>query len=105
LNIPFTVQFIQPNPHVRYNEGKVAVRRGPLIYALDSADNDFNLCDVQVISGTYLEETITISGIEIQRLHIPGKVGEEQKTLKFVPYWSWGNRGMGDVLVWCKSMV
>ena len=69
---------------------------------MESADNDFTLLDAQVIQGTYLEERITIAGLEVVRLHIPGKVEERNVTLKFVPYWSWGNRG-GDVLVWCKT--
>jgi len=103
LTVPFHVQFIKPNPHVWQNQGKIALRRGPFIFAMDSADNDFTLSDAEVISNTYLEETITIRGIEVKRIHIPGRVKGEKKTLKFIPYWSWGNRGTGDVLVWCKT--
>jgi len=70
---------------------------------METVDNDFPLSEARVIPGTYLEETIFIQDIEVKRLHIPGKVGDEYKTLEFIPYWSWGNREDGDVLVWCKT--
>lgn len=70
---------------------------------MDSADNDFKLTDATVIPDAYVEEHISIGGIEVIRLHIPGKLKDEETTLKFIPYWSWGNRGYGDVSVWCKT--
>lgn len=81
----------------------MAVRRGPFIFAMESADNDFPLSDARIIPGTYLEETISIGGMEVRRLLIPGRVKDKDTTLKYIPYWSWGNRGSGDVLVWCKK--
>jgi DUF1680 family protein len=71
---------------------------------MESADNNFNLSDARVIPGTYLEETTTILDIEVKRLHIPGIVKDKSQILKFIPYWSWGNRGDGDVQVWCKTV-
>lgn len=70
---------------------------------METTDNDFVLSDARVIPGTYLKENIFIGDLEVKRLHIPGMVGGEHRTLKFVPYWSWGNRGDADVLVWCKT--
>jgi DUF1680 family protein len=104
LDIPFSVEFIEPNPRIRQNEGRVAIRRGPFIYAMETADNDFPLPEARVIPGTYLEETTKINGIEVIRLHIPGQVKDKSTTLKFIPYWSWGNRSEGDVTVWCKKI-
>ena len=103
VEFPFTVKFIQPHPLVTQNQGCVAIRRGPFIYAMETTDNDFTLSDARVIPGTYLEETISINGMECKRLHIPGKLKGEGQTLKFIPYWSWGNRGTSDVLVWVES--
>lgn len=94
--------FIQPHPLVRQTQGKIAIRRGPLIFAMDSADNDFELAEAEITKETYVEETFTIEGMQVKRLHIPGRVRGKEQTLKFIPYWSWGNRGYGDVLVWCK---
>lgn len=71
---------------------------------MESADNHFDLSDVRVIPGTYLEETTTILDIEVKRIHVPGIVKDKSQTLKFIPYWSWGNRGNGDVQVWCKTV-
>jgi uncharacterized protein len=104
LDIPFSVQVLSPQPLVRQNAGCVALRRGPFIYAMESIDNDFELSDARVIPEQYLDEPITIGGMECRRIHVPGQVRGETKMLKFVPYWSWGNRGDSDVLVWCKTV-
>lgn len=104
LDVAFILTLIQPSPHVRQNEGHIAIRRGPFIYAMETADNDFPLSDVRIKPETYLEETISIQGLEVQRIHIPGQVRMETTTLKFIPYWSWGNRGEGDVKVWIKQL-
>jgi DUF1680 family protein len=70
---------------------------------METADNDFPLSEAHIIPGTYLEEQIEIGGIQLIRIHIPGTLGTSKQTLKFIPYWSWGNRGTGDVQVWCKT--
>jgi DUF1680 family protein len=70
---------------------------------METADNDAPLSEARVIPGTYLEETTQINGIEVKRLYIPGRVNDKSSTLQFIPYWSWGNRGEGDVLVWCQK--
>ena len=70
---------------------------------MKAIDNDFSLSDTRIIQGTYFEETIFIEDIEIKRLHIREKMEDESKTLKFIPYWSWGNRDDGAVLMWCKT--
>jgi DUF1680 family protein len=104
IYIPFPVTYIKPNPLVLQDKGRVAIRRGPLIFAMDSADNDFIFADAKVIPGAYLEESIQIGGFEVPRIYIPGQVNDQEKALKFIPYWSWGNRGYGDVLVWCETV-
>jgi uncharacterized protein len=101
--VSFPVTFIEPDPLVRQNEGKVAVRRGPFIFAMESADNEFQLSDARIVPGAHVEETISIGGMEVKRLHIPGRVKDKDTILKFIPFWSWANRGSGDVLVWCKT--
>jgi len=69
---------------------------------MDSADNDFELTEAEIEQQTCVEETFSIEGMQLKRIHIPGRVGKKERTLKFIPYWSWANRGYGDVLVWCK---
>ena len=40
------VRFVRANPNVRGNIGKVAVRRGPVVYCLEEADNGKNLASI-----------------------------------------------------------
>jgi DUF1680 family protein len=69
---------------------------------MDSADNDFDITEAEITDEQSLEEDFNIAGMQVKRLHIPGRVSGKEETLKFIPYWSWGNRGPSDVVVWVK---
>lgn len=103
IHIPFTPKFIRPHPQAVQNQGCVAVRRGPLIYAMETADNNFVLSDACLDRPGHLEEIISINGIDCKRIYLRGKLDGKPRILKFIPYWSWGNRENSDVLVWVKS--
>jgi uncharacterized protein len=104
INIPFHPKFIQPHPRAIQNQGCVAIRCGPIIYAMETTDNKFSLFDARVDQKSYLEERFSINGMECIRIHVNGMVNGEQRTLKFIPYWCWGNRERSDLLVWVKSL-
>jgi uncharacterized protein len=103
IHIPFTPNFIHPDPRIVQNRGRVAIRRGPLIYAMETTDNNFDLSDAQLEGPGYLEEVISIGGIDCKRLYLRGIVKGERRILRFIPYWSWGNRESSNVLVWVSS--
>jgi DUF1680 family protein len=69
---------------------------------MDSADNDYDFTEAEITHEEFLEEDFTIAEMQVKRAHIPGRVRGKDQTLKFIPYWSWGNRGPSDVLVWVK---
>ena len=46
LSLPMDVQRLAAHPNVLQAQGKIAVRRGPLIYAFEQADNPVPLHDV-----------------------------------------------------------
>lgn len=43
LNFPMEIQFLASNPLVREDAGRVAVKRGPVVYCMEEADNGKNL--------------------------------------------------------------
>jgi DUF1680 family protein len=111
------------NPAVRENLGKTAVSRGPLIYCLEEADNGKNL------HLLYLEEkpdfttefnpgilggigVISSNGKELINNWPKGSLYRKSeqvlfadKTLKWIPYYAWANRGCGEMRVWVNSFA
>ncbi len=108
--------FVHANPLVRADSGKVALMKGPLLYCLEEMDNLHNLSSIFVSSTEKIEEDSSM------KLHFKGKRlsmdGWNEQTLystqssklvntelTAVPYYTWGNRTPGEMLVWIKELL
>lgn len=121
--LPLTPKTVLPHPLVSQNVGKVAFQRGPVLYALESVDHpglDFRLIRVpREGTGPLKEWERYALGEELSPGRRGGEVrwglkgwgrkvcleqgreGEGQEVeLRMVPYAVWGNRGVGDLVVW-----
>ncbi|HPT77975.1 MAG TPA: glycoside hydrolase family 127 protein [Candidatus Atribacteria bacterium] len=111
---------VQAHPRLRYNAGKVAIQRGPIVYCLEQCDNGENLAALSIPAETRLE-TVYDSGflggavlIKCQGyrtnedvwgedLYSRLRIDERPVTIRAVPYFMWGNREPGEMLVWIRS--
>jgi len=116
LNLPMTPQRIAANPNVTADVGRVALRRGPLVYCLEAADHGGSVRDLALPRDALLEarmETGLLGGVVVLRarglrraptdwaetLYRP--VGADAPaSLTAVPYLAWDNRGPGEMVVW-----
>lgn len=119
LDFPMEVRLMQSNPRVRETEGQLAVTRGPVVYCLEEKDNGSNLhllalsCDAKTRT-----EPFSIEGEQFLAILADGwrekqqpdaenslyceaaPVEYETVELKFVPYYTWANRGENEMTVW-----
>lgn len=108
---------IYANPKVPSDAGKCAVKKGPLVYCLEQADNGENLASLVIDSTLPLEEgidgnlfggtlAVTAKGWRLswqdENLYRAAPPQVEPCELKFVPYCFWGNRKPGEMAVWVK---
>lgn len=121
LRLPLDPQLSMPHPRIDALRGCVALHRGPLLYCFESHDqpDGVDLLDVQALT----EEPLTVTAVPllggIQTITVPGWVltadwpealywplaeqpASESRavSLTAVPYYAWGNRGMGSMRVW-----
>ena len=123
VSLPMEVQRLAGHPKVLPTQGKVAVRRGPLIYSFEQADNREAL-DTVVLPQNATFKTqfdpnlaggvvkLTTEGLTHKsadwtgRLYQPLDVSPAAPvTLTAVPYAVWGNRGLGQMIVWIDSSM
>jgi uncharacterized protein len=121
LTLPMDVQRLSANPKVLQARGKVALRRGPLMYAFEQADNQVSL-DAALLprAATLRSEMdpslaggvvkVTADGLvrrpsdwAHQLYHPSDPAPPARARLTAVPYAIWGNRGMGEMIVWIDS--
>lgn len=120
LVLPMDVKLMESNPLVEETRNQVAVKRGPLIYCIESPDlpgsrifdvifpSDIRLHPVETeIEGTKLvalegKALFQNSGSWEGRLYRPlsSSVSLEEVEISLIPYFAWGNRGTSEMSVW-----
>lgn len=119
LNMPMNAVLMESNPLVEETRNQVAVKRGPVVYCLESLDIDggARIDDVLIPSGiTFTPKKITIEGSPVVALEGTARlmndeswtgtlyrpVGKADKTvrIRLIPYYAWGNRGKSEMTVW-----
>ncbi|MFL1012164.1 aceric acid hydrolase [Flavisericum labens] len=118
IDFPMPVKLMQANPLVEETKNQVAVKRGPIVYCLETVDlpvkatiNNISLD----INSAFNTEKINLQGREVtaikakafientdwkKALYKPLNKDKKQIDIQLVPYFSWGNRTDGEMTVW-----
>jgi DUF1680 family protein len=121
LTLDMPVMRIKAHPSVRENIGKVALKRGPLVYCAEEADNGVNLHNIilpkesnfeghfenEFLGGAYIIKsnvkridskswTDGLYATDTETVTIPA-------TIKLIPYYLWANREPGEMIVWMRE--
>ncbi|MEL1252472.1 glycoside hydrolase family 127 protein [Flavobacterium sp. DGU38] len=120
LNLPMQVELMQANPLVEEVKNQVAVKRGPIVYCLESNELPANVKVNDVVldlNSKFTTNFIKIDNRELlsitasssitpdnswdKRLYKPISTKESKEfTVKLIPYFAWGNHGKGEMSVW-----
>jgi DUF1680 family protein len=119
LILQMEAQLVEANPLVEEVHNQVAVKRGPVVYCIESADipADRRIFDYVIPANIHFKpKTISISDSKlcalegkvemipneswIGQLYRPINIKKESVSLQLIPYYAWGNRGKGDMSVW-----
>jgi len=121
LNLPMSVNRMKGHPLIRETAGMIALQRGPLVYCLEEADNDDRLHQLLLSSdseGSCHYEPEMLGGMQMiempayrisnqnwgDELYQPGAKEElTAATARFIPYFAWANRGIGEMRVWVRE--
>ncbi len=103
------IKMIRCSNMVKYNIGKIAVTRGPIVFCIEEADNGKNLhllklCDKP--NFIYHNGIILANGYREKAddyLYQDYKADEyEECTIKFIPYYKWANRKENEMSVYVR---
>jgi len=121
LELDMSIKRMKSHPRVRSNSGKVALQRGPIVYCIEQADNGTDLQHVrlpetselklsfnsELAGGVYTIEatglTADVSSWSDDLYAANASLGLKEKKLTFIPYYTWANRGEGEMMVWVKE--
>jgi DUF1680 family protein len=120
LDMPATL--LESNPLVEETKNQVAVKRGPVVYCLESADlPNANVFDIVIPASIRLQPAqtkvddgnvmaLTGEARLLQSNNWKNTLYKEVNTtvkpvkIKLIPYYAWANRGKTDMTVWMPLM-
>jgi uncharacterized protein len=114
LEFPMPVERVRADARVASAAGRVALQRGPVVYAFEEVDNGEGLAALRLSESEPLRAVaepallggcmaIEAAGFRLQpggTLYATRAPGRVPVTLRAVPYALWGNRGEGEMTVW-----
>lgn len=121
VSFEMPVDRLEANPNVLEDRGRVALRRGPLIYAFEQADNQADIDRIILPRGVRFDaryEPGLLSGVAVvtaqamlkpaasweDRLYRPAPESlQGPVAVRAIPYCAWANRGPGKMAVWVEA--
>ena len=111
LALPMPVRRVVANPNVEANRDRVALQRGPIVYAAEWVDNpngktrNIVLPDSSALSTEFKADLLNgvqvIKGRSVGLAHTEaGSITKAQQDFVAIPYATWANRGRGQMNVW-----
>jgi len=123
LDMPVTL--LKSHPYVLNNNYRVAIKRGPVVYCLEQADNpEYDVWNIAIVPETKFTATyepellggvvvIEGNGIGLDISAWNNKLYAEMDEVqvkaipvkfKAVPYYAWANRSPGPMIVWIQAL-
>lgn len=121
LNMPMEARLIEAHPLVEETRNQVAIKRGPVVYCLESVDlpGGVKVSEVAIPRHIKLEPRFDDNLLSDRIVVLEGKAevfeeGDwanrlyreirlrkaEHIDIRLIPYYAWGNRGMSEMTVW-----
>jgi DUF1680 family protein len=116
VDFPMEVRRVVARSEVKSDVNRVALERGPLVYCFEHPDNEgqvfnFVLPDNAPVRTEF--EAGLLSGVQTITAMVPVletsadgmDVNTRIKPVKAIPYYSWANRGQGQMQVWIPRKI
>lgn len=112
VDFPMAVRKVLAHPNIEDDRGKLALERGPLVYALEGKDQpDERVIHLMVdrnaeVSTAFAPDllngvmTLSTEGILLKRPDASGRLEKEPVSLTAIPYYAWANRGRDFMTIW-----
>ena len=111
LNLPMPVRRVMANSQVSSDRGRVAIERGPIVFAAEAVDSpdhkvrNLLLPDSEPLTAEFRPDLL--NGVEVVKSRAvslaydaAGRVVRQSEDFTAIPYYAWANRGRDEMVVW-----
>ncbi len=113
--LPMEIKRVVANEKVTNDIGKVALQRGPIIYCAEWVDNNGKTSNILMPANTNFTiefKPAILNGIMVLKAEVPAviinnneNISTQKQNFTAIPYYSWANRGKGEMTVWFPTRV
>jgi DUF1680 family protein len=116
FNFPMGPEKIQANSEVKYDAGRIAMQRGPIVYCVEGADNKEGVWNLIFPENTLLkpiEYKVLNENVIALQGELPSAIPNEKgngvtivnRKVTAIPYYCWANRGANAMQVWLPTKI
>jgi hypothetical protein len=102
LVLPMPARRVAAHPAVEADAGRLALQRGPLVYAVEGVDHGGSIAGLRLpAAGAIAAEwrPDLLGGVVLLTVPAEARAGR----LLAIPYFAWANRGPGEMAVWLPA--
>ncbi|HSO88906.1 MAG TPA: glycoside hydrolase family 127 protein [Draconibacterium sp.] len=114
LNLPMETRRVKADERIKDDAGKVAMMRGPMVYCVEWPDFETKrVLNLVLPNESELQTTFKpdflggVSIVEAKGKNLKkaedGKIMETPQNITAIPYFTWANRGSGEMAVWLAT--
>ena len=116
LQLPMDIRRVAARDELKYDNDRVALQRGPLVYCVEGADNNGKAWNMVLQDNTAIstgheniltEPVITLEAeVPVVEVSSDGStVNTTTKKISAIPYYAWCNRGSNQMQVWLPKKI
>ncbi|MGG9963517.1 glycoside hydrolase family 127 protein [Ferruginibacter sp. SUN106] len=115
VELPMDVKRVVANENVKNDIGKVALQRGPIMYCAEWVDNNSKTSNLIIPANTVFKSEFNkdiLNGVMTLKAEVPAviivnndNISTQKQSFTAIPYYSWANRGKGEMTVWFPTQV
>lgn len=105
LALTMPVRRVVADDRVADTRGKIALERGPIVYAVEGVDHGGAVLDLVVPDGARFSiepQPTLLGGVTVLKSDVRDLQGRP-RALTAIPYYGWSHRGPGEMAVWLAS--
>ena len=115
LELPMDVRIVKADEKVEADRNKIAISRGPIVYCAEWPDNNNgNILSLMFdkepkLNSEYTSELLNgVTVIKTNAKQVTRNIDSsynysEPVAITLIPYYSWNNRGAGEMMVWLPT--
>lgn len=115
MQLPMEIRKVKADTNLTDNIGKLALQRGPIVYCAEWADNNGKVANLLLPESSALTAAFKpdlLQGVMVLQGELPAVIIENGNSISTrkqpftaIPYYSWANRGLGEMTVWFPSTI